>query len=375
MKALRYLQKLIAYKSPSFMSNKEISKYIDEKLKKHGFVTERIEYRDSAGVRKVNIIGKKGQGQGGLAYFGHSDVVPAERWFTTKCGPYEPAIARERVYGRGACDMKGSLACMLEASQCVGWEDLKMPIYFVCTADEEVGYIGAKKVVEHSKYYREIVDAGTKAIIGEPTMLDVIHAHKGSCLLTATAEGKSAHSSTREGINANLKMIPYLAEMKKIHDETLADPKWHNAEFVPPDISMNIGINDHTRAINMTAGKSICTAYFRFMPGQDPTPLIDRAKQCAKQNGIKLKVEEYGLPVYTDPNSDFVKTCLDLARKKNSKTVSYGTDGGAFTEIEDKVVFGPGSIDQAHTFDEWIAIEQLSLGVEMYVKFIKHFCC
>ena len=113
------------------------------KLTKHGFVVEKIEYLDSRRVRKVNLVAKKGTGHGGLAYFSHSDVVPATKWFTKKFGPFEPTIARQRLYGRGSCAMKGSIACMLAASQQFSWDDLKKPIYFVVTADEEVGYLGA----------------------------------------------------------------------------------------------------------------------------------------------------------------------------------------------------------------------------------------
>ena len=88
-----------------------------------------------------------------------------------------------------------------------------------------------------------------------------------------------------------------------------------------------------------------------------------------------MKVDDRSGPLLVDPESDFVKTSLKLAQCKSAKTVCYGTDGGLFTEIEDKVVLGPGSIEQAHTNNEWIAIEQLSLGTELYAKFIKRYCC
>jgi len=374
MKALHYAEKLIQFNSTSSLSNKLIAAYLNEILKKDGFVVERLEYRDKNGVRKYSILGKKGKGSGGLAYFCHSDVVPANDWFSTKFGPYEPAIARERLYGRGSCDMKGSIACMLEAQQMFSWSDLKKPFYFICTADEEVGYHGAKQVVSESKFYREIVGAGARGVIGEPTMLEVVHAHKGGCLLIATAIGKAGHSSTQEGVNANLAMIPFLQEMKAIHDETEQNAVWHNNEFTPPTLSWNIGISDHTEAINITPPKSVCTVYFRPMPGQKTEDLVERVRTAAIANRLTLEVEHFSSPLYTDPNSDYVQTALELARRKEAKTVSYGTDGGVFTEMEKLVVFGPGNIAQAHTNDEWIAIEQLSLGVEMYAKFIRRFC-
>ncbi len=375
MKSLRYAKRLVGFDSTSSLSNRLVSKYLEMKLTKHGFVVEKIEYLDEKRVPKVNLIAKKGGGRGGLAYFSHTDVVPAKRWFTNKFGPFEPAIARQRLYGRGSCDMKGSIACMLTAAQRFAWDDLKQPIYFVCTADEEIGFGGARRVVEDSKYYREMVANRTKAIIGEPTSLEVVHAHKGSIELIATSRGQAAHSSSKLGLNSNLAMIPFLAELKAIHDETESEPKWRNDAFDPPTMSWNISVKDDVAAINVKASKTICRVYLRTMPNVDEQSLLDRVAESAEANGIELQINRWGQILYVDPDSEFVTESLKLAHKIKPKTVSYGTDGGVFTELEDKIVFGPGSIAQAHTRDEWIAIEQLTMGTEMYAKMIRHWCC
>lgn len=375
MKTLRYAKRLIGFDSTSHLSNRAIAKYLEMKLTKHGFVVEVVEYRDSNNLRKINVVAKKGSGHGGLAYFGHSDVVPAKRWFTKKYGPFEPAIGRERLYGRGSCDMKGSIACMLQASQRVAWDDLKKPLYVCITADEEVGFHGAKCVVEESKLYREMVDTGTKAIIGEPTSLEIVHAHKGSVLLTAKAKGVAAHSSSSAGDNANLKMIPFLTEMKAIHDLTESDSTYHNEMFDPPTLSWNIGMRDNGPARNVKASKAICHVYVRTMPGINHEKLVERAEKVAEENDLKLDVVTQGEPFFVDPSSDFVREMLELCHKKKPKTVSYGTDGGVFAEIEEKVVCGPGSIEQAHTKNEWISLEQLNQGTELYTKMIRHWCC
>lgn len=375
MKALRYAKRLIGFDSTSHLSNRLISKYLEMKLTKHGFVVEKLEYTDHRNVRKTNLVAKKGGGQGGLAYFSHSDVVPAKKWFTKKFGPFEPAIARERLYGRGSCDMKGSIACMLAASQGFAWDDLKQPLYFVVTADEETGFHGAKCVVEESKLYREMVANATKAIIGEPTSLEVVHAHKGSVEITATAKGKAGHSGGRKGINANLAMIPFLSDMKAIYDEVETEFKWQNDIFDPPTLSWNISVKDDSPALNVTAGKSVCQMYLRPMPGVDVSPLIERVVQSASKHGLKLKINRWGETFFVSPGSEFVQESLKLAHRPKSKTVSYGTDGGVFTEIADKIVFGPGNIEQAHTINEWIALEQLSQGTDMYTKMIRHWCC
>jgi acetylornithine deacetylase len=375
MKALRYAKRLIGFDSTSSLSNQLISRYLEMKLTKHGFVVERVEYDDSNGLRKVNLIAKKGSGTGGLGYFSHSDVVPAEKWFTKKFTPFQPAVARQRLYGRGSCDMKGSIACMLSAVQQFDWDDLKKPFYFVVTADEEVGFGGARAVVDESKHYREMVDGATKAIIGEPTSLEVVHAHKGSIKIVAVARGRAGHSGGGTGDNANLKMIPFLSYMKKLHDRSETDLEYQNEKFEPPTLSWNICIKDDSPALNVTASKSTCTMYLRPMPDVDVEPLLAKIKKAAKKCELSVKITNWGPGMFSDPSSLFVRETLRLAHRQESQTVPYGTDGGVFSELENKIVFGPGSIAQAHAIDEWISIDQLSRGTEMYAKMIRRWCC
>ena len=375
MEALQYVKELLAFDSTSVRSNRAVSECVEETLRKLDFVTERVEYDDSNGVRKVNVIGKKGEGAGGMAYFGHTDVVPADSWFTDQHGPFEPTMKDGRLYGRGSCDMKGSIACMLAAAERFSAAELKKPVYVTATADEEIGYGGAAEVVRRSRLYHEMVEGDAKGIVGEPTMLEVVYAHKGTYGITATSHGKAAHSSTAEGVNANLAMIPFLSEMKSIHEAVESDPAWRNDAFDPPTVSWNIGINDHTRAVNITPPQSVCTVYFRPMPGQDPEVLVQRAEQAAEKYGLEFEVPRRGRPLYVDPASDFVKEVLTLADKETPQTVSYGTDGSQFTTMKHLVVFGPGNIAQAHTNDEWIELSQLELGTEMYARLIRHWCC
>ena len=223
MNAIEYTQKLVRFPTVSNISNASICDYLEGVLKRLGFTTERIEYTDSAGVNKVNIIGKKGRGSGGMAYFAHTDVVPADPWFSSEHGPFKPTVRGDRLYGRGSCDMKGSIGSMLAAAEQAAGAELREPLYIVLTADEEVGYLGAEQVARRSTFFQEMVRGESSGIVGEPTMLSVVHAHKGTYGFRATSHGKAAHSSTNEGINANLAMIPFLIEMKKIHDETRED--------------------------------------------------------------------------------------------------------------------------------------------------------
>ena len=271
--------------------------------------------------------------------------------------------------------MKGSLACMLAATERIPASRLKQPIYITVTADEEIGMLGADQVAAESQMFREMIVGGSRGIIGEPTELDVVYAHKGGTVIRIVSHGHAAHSSTRLGVNANLKMIPFLAEMKAIHDETVSDPQWQNQEFDPPTMCWNIGINDHTHAINITAPQSVCTVYFRKMPGINVQPLVDRVLHKAQECGIEAVETNYGQPLYIDPKSPYVGECLELADRAKARTVGYGTDGARLTALDKLLVCGPGSILQAHTHDEFIELSQLDLGTDLYTRMIERWCC
>jgi acetylornithine deacetylase len=133
-------------------------------------------------------------------------------------------------------------------------------------------------------------------------------------------------------------------------------------------------VNDFTRAINITAPQSVCTVYFRPMPNQDPDALLRRAEAAAKRCGIDFEVTRCCKSLYIDPQSPYVQAMLKLTGNTAARTVCYGTDGCVFAELPNLVVFGPGHIAQAHTHDEWIALQQLQLGTEMYEKCIRHWC-
>lgn len=368
------VSELIRFESTSSLSNAEISGYLADLLTNLGFEVEQIDYESPPGVRKVNVIAKKGTGIGGIAYFGHSDVVPADNWKFAEHGPFTPKIRDGLLFGRGSCDMKGSVASFLSATQTFDSSALKHPIYVTVTADEEVGFLGAEQVQKRSRLFREMVSGQSKGIIGEPTELNVVYAHKGAYGFRAIARGRAAHSSTNRGINANLAMIPFLAEMKRIHDETLVDPQWLNSEFDPPGISWNIGVNDFTRAVNITPPQSVCTVYFRPMPGMDAEILLERARGLAETHGLEFAVTGRGPAIYVDPHSDFVKSILRLADKPRAQTVPYGTDGVFFGELKHLVILGPGSIDQAHTADEFIELDQLQRGTDLFQRIIAANC-
>ena len=376
MQALEYLQELIPFPSVSSESNSGISDCVEASLTKLDFEIERLHYVDDRGVTKSCVIARKGPSTGcGLAYFCHTDVVPVESWSFPKSDPWTPFIADGRIYGRGSCDMRGSLSCMLAAAESLKSTKLTTPLYYVATADEEVGMAGARQVVEKSAIYREIVKQQTRSIVGEPTMLDVVYAHKGGRAVKATSIGRAAHSSTGLGLNANMALIPFLSEIGRIHHEMETSAQWRDDRFSPPTPSLNIVIKDANTGINITSAQSECLAYFRPMPGQDADGMVDYLRTLALQHGLKFDLLFSGSPLYTEPSNPFVQELRNFTGTKTLRTAAYGTDGAIFTELQNIVVFGPGDIAQAHTDDEWISLDQLQRGTDLYRQCIQRWCC
>ncbi|RLS32182.1 MAG: acetylornithine deacetylase [Planctomycetota bacterium] len=376
MRAVDYLQELIPFPSVSTESNRAISDCVEVWLKKLDFETELLQYPDDRGVQKCCVVARKGPSTGsGLAYFGHTDVVPVNSWSFSAADPWTPHISDGRLYGRGSCDMRGSLACMLAAAEALQHTRLTAPVYYVATADEEIGMAGAARVVQSSEIYREIVRGQANSIIGEPTLLEVVHAHKGGRAIKATSIGRAAHSSMGVGINANMALIPFLSEIGRIHEEMETSATWQDKRFSPSSPTLNIVIKDTNTGINITSAQSECHAYFRPMPGQNADAMVERMRALAIQHGLKFDVLFSGEPLYTDPSNPFVQELLTLTSHSAPRTVAYGTDGAIFTELKNIVVFGPGDIAQAHTDDEWISLDQLQRGTDLYEQCVRRWCC
>lgn len=380
MHSTALLTELVSFPSVSATSNVDVSRFAERQLQQLGFRTEWLEYTDGRGVPKACVAAQVGPEQGrGLAYFCHTDVVPADTWSFPHSDAWSLHPHDDRLYGRGSCDMKGSLAAMLAAAAAMDLTALQAPLTIVCTADEEVGMAGARHVAEKSRVFADVRDRQSRGIIGEPTLLNVVHAHKGGRGLRVTARGIAAHSSTSEGVNANFAMIPFLHEVHQICQRIDNDPNWHDDRFDPPGISLNLGINDHTHAVNITPPQSVCTIYFRTMPTTPADDLVDEIRGLAERLGLEWEIMFAGDPMFTDPASDFIQelvgtTSAGQPAVRESSTVSYGTDGAWFTDLKDLAVLGPGSIEQAHRDDEWISVEQLRQGEALYGQLIQRYC-
>ena len=362
-------KEFVSFNSASTLSNANVSRAMEKRMREAGLSVERLTYQDANGVLKVNLVGKKGRGTGGLALMGHNDVVPAQGW---AWDPFTVVQKGERLYGRGVADMKGSVACMIAAAKNFSARELKAPIYVVVTADEEINCLGADHVAKNSNVLKE--SNVRYGIIGEPTLLDVVHAHKGSVKIAVASKGKAAHSSTGKGRNANHKLIPFLNGILAIDKELQTSPNYLNKAFDPPHSTLNIVIHGGEQATNITTPESGATINMRAMPGQNLAPLFKKVAQLAKEHGVSASINNSLMPLDTPIDSRIVQEALKVTGKKKPKTVAYGTDGMIFGKTMELVVLGPGNIAQAHTIDEWIAIKQLHKGVEVFSQMVRRFC-
>ena len=370
-------KQLIAFDSVSTKSNAEISDWVENRLQKAGFDIERVGYHDDAGKAKVNVIAKRfpanrKAASGGVCYLAHTDVVPADDWSPDFCNPFQPTIRDGRLFGRGACDMKGSLACALAAAELLPISEQRSPIYFIVTADEEIGMIGARHVDRESKLFDEMVATDTIGIVGEPTGLQVIHAHKGGLAIRIIARGRSAHSSSRDGLNANHQLIPLLPLLLEIQQQCETDSSLQNQDFDPPTLSWNIVLRNEPFASNITPSLAEAIVFLRPMPNVEHEPLIVRVEEAAAKLGLECFRREAAHPLHVDRSFDCIASMLRLTEQTQSLTVCYATDGGVLQRLRQLVVCGPGSIEQAHRSDEWISLEQLERGTRLYYRAFEH---
>jgi acetylornithine deacetylase len=359
-------QALVAFPSPSQQSNEAIANYLATLLKDLGFRVEELSYMDGD-HRKVSLVARKGTGEGGLGIFSHSDTVPGD----TGWEPFTPILQDGRIIGRGSTDMKGAVAASIVAAAPYTPDQLRLPLTVVITADEEIGYGGAKQVVAESKSLAD--NWPTYGIIGEPTRMRPVYAHKGGVRLRVTAHGVAAHTSTDKGISANFLIAPFLAEMAELNTLLKSDPRFQNSEFDPPTNGFNLVLSDGDTAANVTAAKTVCTVGFRPMPNDHRQEVIERVLASAKKHD--LEVDWYlHEPFYVDRNSTLIQAALAATGLPAAETVPFGTEAAIFKDKLQLVILGPGDIAQAHTKGEWVAIDQLHTAVDVYRKLINQFC-
>ncbi len=352
-------------------SNLRVIEHLANWLNDLGFATELMPLPDAP--HKANLIATLGSGEGGLVLAGHTDTVPFDetKW---RSDPFTVTEKDNRLYGLGTCDMKGFFPVALEAASTFLDKKLSKPLTIVATSDEESSMAGARYLVEQGKPKADY------AIIGEPTGLTPIYAHKGIAFMSITLQGSSGHSSNPElGCNALESMHKVMGELLLFRQEL--SQQFTNPAFEVQVPTMNLGCMHAGDSPNRICAHAELQIDLRLLPGMNTQEIIDRLSQrLQKINepcGTTLALQTHYPPVppfETDLQSDLVQTLAAISGHKPG-TVAFGTEGHFLQSLGmETVVFGPGSIDQAHQPNEFLARDQIAPGRDILRQVIARYC-
>jgi acetylornithine deacetylase len=369
------LGELIGFPTVSSDGNLELITYAASLLSEAGAALSIS--RDETG-EKANLFATLGPlTDGGIVLSGHTDVVPVEGQEWTG-DPFAMEERDGKLYGRGACDMKGFIAACLAMAPAFAKLDLKRPLHFAFTYDEEIGCFGARALVD------ELAKAGVKpsvAIIGEPTEMRVIEGHKGCYEYTTQFTGLEGHASQPDrGVNAVEYAVRYIARLMDLGEE-LKGRAPANSRFEPPWTTVQVGRMVGGAARNVIAGS--CEVEWEMRP-------VQKSDAAFVKSGIGLYVDDVLRPAMkaVSPDADIVLHTIgeveglqvasesearaivsELTGATEADVVAFGTEAGLFQAAGmSAVICGPGSIAQAHKPDEYIALDQLQACLDMLGK-------
>lgn len=360
------LETLVAFDTVSARSNLDLIDWVREYLADFGIETVLAPNPEGTKANLFATIGPAGA-DGGLVLSGHTDVVPVEgqNWSTY---PFSLTERDGRLYGRGSCDMKGFIASALSRVPAMAKARLRVPLHFAFSFDEEVGCTGVAHLLR--KIGTELPQPRL-AIIGEPTMMGLVNAHKGISAFETTVTGLEAHSSRpHEAVSAiayAARIIGFILDLAARYRE---GP--HDHDFEPPYTSFNVGVIEGGNALNIVAKHCRFEWEFRIIPGADAAAI--RAE-------VDAFVETEILPAMraTFPGADVETTMIArapalvpepggaaealvrlLTGTNDSRTAAFASEAGHFQETGmSAVLCGPGDIAQAHKPDEFVSLEQL----------------
>jgi acetylornithine deacetylase len=363
--AAELLARLVSFDTTSSRTNLPLIRFVEDYLAQHGVPSRLVLNADDSKAALYATIGPSDAH--GVALSGHTDVVPVEGQ-TWSSDPFTLTERDGRLYGRGAADMKGFIACVLAAVPNLRNRQLRIPVHLAFSYDEEIGCLGVRPMIK--EFDRSLVRPRV-VIVGEPTSMEVVDAHKGPVRWHVEVKGRAAHSSMAPlGVNSITVAGKILGELARIEEELKAAPR--DERFDPPYATLQV-----TRIAGGTATNIVpvsCGLDFdiRALPGVD-TAAIERRirtfaenecvpimREVAPEAGIEISIANEVPPYTSGEKSEAVALALYLAGQNETHAVSYATEAGLFQSAgSPAVVIGPGDIAQAHTADEWIAKEQL----------------
>ena len=361
--SLKILTDLIAFKTISGEDNNSLINYCDDLLKKVGATSFKTYDNEK---KRVNLFAslksKSPNKKKPIIFSGHTDVVPVSKnWLTD---PFVATITNDKVFGRGTCDMKGFIACSLAYAPIFANSNLDRDIHFSFTFDEETACQGAPLLISD-------ITSGI-CIVGEPTNMKIIDAHKGCYEYTTYFEGLAGHGSKPDkGVSAveyAVRYINKLMELRVILKKKV--PK--NSVFDPPYTTIGIGGISGGIARNVIADKCRVDWEMRPVIKEDGEfvnsemdqfvnkELLPEMKKVFPKSSIKKEIIGEVIGFNRVEKSEACEFISNLTGDNSREVVSFGTEAGLFQEIGiSAVVCGPGSIEQAHIVDEFITLDQI----------------
>ncbi len=312
------------------------------------------------------------QSQGGLLLSGHTDTVPFDDGQWTK-DPFKLTEENNKLYGLGTADMKGFFAFILDALRDIDLKKLTKPIYVLATADEETSMAGASFFAEQTKLKPDCT------IIGEPTSLIPIRAHKGFISNAIRVIGKSGHSSDPDrGINA-IEIMHLVIEQLLLLKQKFKG-QYHNDGFSVPYPTMNLGVIHGGDAANRICGCCELIIDIRVLPDNDVDAIYNALCQALQPvmdqypNRVSIEYEVAPIPGYECKKDHPALTHIEKLVGHSAQTVNYSTEAPYLNQIAPTIVLGPGSIEQAHQPDEFISMDFLKPTKLTIENLIKDFC-
>lgn len=304
-----------------------------------------------------------------LVFEAHQDTVPVEGMIID---PFGARIENGKLYGRGACDIKGGMAAMLAAFArlVAGRPARSARVVMACTVDEEFTFLGVQRLVQD-----KLGDGPVSAVVAEPTCLDVVNAHKGVCRWHLTTAGRACHSSRPElGVNAVYRMGRLIPLVERYAEELRASAS--HPVLGPPTLSL--GTIQGGSSVNVVPDSCRIDLDRRLIPGEVPAHAPKQLDAYLRKHApdVELVTSDLYLncpSLSPDTSAELVARlgrAIDrVAGKHQVRAVPYGTDASTLALAGvPSVVFGPGDIDQAHTCDEWIDLTQLEQASEVLYR-------
>jgi acetylornithine deacetylase len=375
----KMLERLVAIDTTSSRSNLALIETVADHLDGHGVAVTLVH---DAGGHKANLFATVGPDtDGGIVLSGHTDCVPVDerQW---SCDPFRAVSRDGRIYGRGTCDMKGFIAAVLARVPEMIAARPAIPLHLAFSYDEELGCRGVPGLL--ARIAGELPQPRI-AIIGEPTGMTLVNAHKGIAAFETVVEGLEAHSSVPD---AGLSAVVHGAEIVLCLDRIareLAEHGERDDTFVPPYTTINVGRVDGGAAINVVAGQCRIQWECRPIPGAEADEILERLGRFVEYDLLKrmrerhpdasvITLMDHAVPPLI-PGTDSPAEALvrRLAGVEEVRGVAFTTEAGLFQQAGmSAVVVGPGFIEQAHKPDEYVSIEQLEACERFLRKLIQH---